>query len=76
MMQEPSRRLDLYRKAATEFSGLAKNATSPTLRSYYQRIAEDYLVRLDGELRSAERRGETASNARMSAGRKRTNCTN
>jgi hypothetical protein len=54
-MQRTSNKADLYRKVATEYSDLAKNATSPFLRGYYQRIAEDYLVRVEGELRFAER---------------------
>jgi hypothetical protein len=70
-MQEPSRRVDIYRRAATEFSGLAKSAASPSLRSYYQRIAEDYLVRVEGELRSTERRGEIASKESVSPASKR-----
>jgi hypothetical protein len=70
-MQEPSRRAEIYRKAAIEFSGLAKNAASPSLRSYYQRVAEDYLVRVEGELRSTERRGEAASKASASPASKR-----
>jgi hypothetical protein len=54
-MQQTSNKADLYRKVAAEYSDLAKNATSPFLRGYYQRIAEDYLVRVEGELRFAER---------------------
>jgi hypothetical protein len=57
-MPEPSNKADLYRKVAAEYAELAKNATSPFLRSYYQRIAEEYLVRVEGELRFAEREGE------------------
>jgi hypothetical protein len=60
-MQEPSNKADLYRKVAAEYSELAKNATSPFLRSYYQRIAEEYLVRVEGELRFAERQGKAIS---------------
>jgi hypothetical protein len=56
-MQQPSSKADLYRKVAAEYSELAKNATSPFLRSYYLRIAEEYLVRVEGELRFAEREG-------------------
>jgi hypothetical protein len=60
-MQEPSNKADLYRKVAAEYAELAKNATSPFLRSYYQRIAEEYLVRVEGELRFAEREGKAIS---------------
>ena len=60
-MPEPSNKADLYRKVAAEYAELAKNATSPFLRSYYQRIAEEYLVRVEGELRFAEREGKASS---------------
>ncbi len=60
-MPEPSNKADLFRKVAAEYAELAKNATSPFLRSYYQRIAEEYLVRVEGELRFAEREGKARS---------------
>jgi hypothetical protein len=48
-------RADRYRKVAAEYGGLSEDTTSPFLRAYYRRIAEEYLVRSDGELRAMER---------------------
>jgi hypothetical protein len=48
-------RADRYQKVAGEYSDLAKTASSPFLRTYYRRIAEEYRVRADSELRVAER---------------------
>ncbi len=50
-----AKRADRYRKVAAEYAGLSKDTTDPFLRSYYLRIAEEYLVRADGELRVMER---------------------
>jgi hypothetical protein len=52
-IQDPLRRADRYQKVAGEYSALAGAASSPFLRSYYQRIAEDYQLRAEGELRVA-----------------------
>jgi hypothetical protein len=56
-----------YRSVAAEYAGLSKDAADPFLRSYYLRIAEEYLVRAQGELRILEREKITAiaSNADM-----------
>jgi hypothetical protein len=49
-------RADRYRKVAAEYTGLSEAATDPSLiSSYYLRIAEDYLVQSQGELRALER---------------------
>jgi hypothetical protein len=40
---------------AAEYVGLSEDTTSPFLRAYYSRIAEEYLVRSDGELRALRR---------------------
>jgi hypothetical protein len=60
-IQDPLRRADRYQKVAGEYSDLAGAASSTFLRTYYQRIAEDYRLRAEGELRVAER--ESASTA-------------
>jgi hypothetical protein len=46
---------------AGEYSALAGAASSPFLRSYYQRIAEDYQLRAEGELRVAGREGASTA---------------
>jgi hypothetical protein len=48
-MSYPSSRADRYRKAAAEFSDLAKSATSDFSRGYYQRTAERCLMLAEGE---------------------------
>jgi hypothetical protein len=40
-MQDPAKRAKRYEKVAEEYSELAKDASSPFLRAYYQRIAEE-----------------------------------
>jgi hypothetical protein len=63
-MQDPAKRAERYQKVAGEYYGLAKEASSPSLRAYFQRIAEEYQVRALGELRVLEREGAPA-NARF-----------
>ena len=41
---------DRYLKAAEEFFALARATTTPFMRAYYQRVAQQYLS-LAGELR-------------------------
>jgi hypothetical protein len=53
VMMDPITRADLYWKESAKHSDLAKNASTPFLRSYYQRIAERYLTS-EGELRRPE----------------------
>jgi hypothetical protein len=54
-MQDPAKRAERYRKVAAEYYDLAKEASSPSLRAYFQRVAEEYRVRAQGELRVLER---------------------
>jgi hypothetical protein len=49
-MSYPSSRADRYRKAAAEFSDLAKSASSDFSRGYYQRTAERCLLLAEGEV--------------------------
>jgi hypothetical protein len=60
-MQHPLRRADRYQKMAGEYYDLAKEASSPSLRAYFQRTAEEYRVRAQGELRVLEREGAAAT---------------
>jgi hypothetical protein len=53
-MQDPLSSIDRNVKSADEFFDLAKTATSPFMRAYYQRVAVRYLSS-EGELRAAER---------------------
>jgi hypothetical protein len=43
------KRADRYQKVAREYCDLAKAASSPFLQEYFQRTAEDYRVRAQGE---------------------------
>jgi hypothetical protein len=56
-MKNPARRAERYRQTAAEYSELANDASSTFLRTYYRRIAEDYRLRAEGELRVLEREG-------------------
>ena len=47
-MQDPAKRAERYRKMAEEYAGLVKEASSPFLRAYYQRTAEEYRVLAQG----------------------------
>jgi hypothetical protein len=49
------KRADRYQKVAGEYCGLAKAASSPYLRDYFQRTAELYRIRARGELRVSGR---------------------
>ena len=60
-MQDPAKRAERYQKVVGEYYGLAKEASSPSLRAYFQRIAEEYQVRALGELRVLEREGAAAT---------------
>jgi hypothetical protein len=39
-----------FRKEAAKFSDLAKNASNPFVRDYYQRIAQRYLLHAGGPM--------------------------
>jgi hypothetical protein len=60
-MQDPTKRAERYRQMAEEYAELANAASSPFLRAYYQRTAEEYRVRAQGELRVLEREGAGAN---------------
>jgi hypothetical protein len=49
------KRADRYQKVAGEYYGLAKAASSSYLRDYFQRTAELYRLRAQGELRVSGR---------------------
>jgi hypothetical protein len=49
------KRAGRYQKVAGEYYGLAKAAPSPYLRDYFQRTAELYRLRAQGELRVSGR---------------------
>ena len=53
-----------YTKNAAEYAELAGNAASPVLRDYYQRIAKEYSVWAEAELRASDR--ESAAEQRRS----------
>jgi hypothetical protein len=59
--RDPKVRADRYQKMAGEYFELAKSATSPFLRASYQRSAEEYRIRAQGELRVLEREGVPAA---------------
>jgi hypothetical protein len=56
-MRDPLTRANRYQKVAGEYYDLAKAASSPFLRAYYQRTAEEYRVLAHGQLRVLERVG-------------------
>jgi hypothetical protein len=51
----PETRAKRYQKAAAEYADRARDSSSPFLRAFFQHIAEEYLVRADGELRVLNR---------------------
>jgi hypothetical protein len=53
-MQDPVKRSARYEKMADEYAELAKDASSPFLRAYFQRIAEQYRMHAADELKPAE----------------------
>jgi hypothetical protein len=59
-MQDPAKRAARYQKVAEEYAELS-NASSPFLRAYYQRIAEQYRMHSKDELRVLEREGAAAT---------------
>ena len=69
-MRDPVMRADRYQKVAVEYYDLAKEASSPSLRAYFQRVAEEYRVRAQGELRVLEHEGAAAT-ARFETWRRR-----
>jgi hypothetical protein len=59
--RDPKVRAERYQRLARQYFDLAKEASSPSLRSDYQRTAEEYRVRAQGELRLLEREGAAAT---------------
>jgi hypothetical protein len=59
-MRDPTKRADRYQKVAGEYYELAKEASSPSLRAYFQRVADEYRLRAQGELRLVERDGASS----------------
>jgi hypothetical protein len=53
-------RADRYRQTAAEYANRAKGTSTPYMRAYFQQIAEEYIVRADGELRAFERENMAA----------------
>jgi hypothetical protein len=53
-------RAERYRAVAADYNCLSKTASDVYLASYYLRIAKDYLVRSQDELRALEREQVTA----------------
>jgi hypothetical protein len=51
------KRADRYQKVAGEYYGLANATSSPYLREYFQRTAEQYRMRAQGERRVLECEG-------------------
>jgi hypothetical protein len=60
-MRDLTKRAVRYQKVAEEYYELAKEASSPSLRAYFHRVAEEYLVWAQGELRVLEREGAAAA---------------
>jgi hypothetical protein len=56
----PSIRRRAYRKVAAEYKGLSEETADQFLRSYYRRIADDYMERVDREARALLREGSSA----------------
>jgi hypothetical protein len=55
--RDPRMRAHRYQRLARQYFDLAKEASSPSLRADYQRTAEEYRLRAEGELRALEREG-------------------
>jgi hypothetical protein len=55
--RDPRIRADRYQRLARQYFELAKEASSPSLSASYQRTAEEYRVRAQGELRVLKREG-------------------
>ena len=53
---DPETRAKRYHQAAAEYAERARDASSPFLRVFFRHVAEEYLVRADGELRVLDRR--------------------
>jgi predicted component of type VI protein secretion system len=56
-MQDQAKRAERYRKVTEEYAELADAASSPFLRAFYRRFADEYRTHADRELRVVERDG-------------------
>jgi hypothetical protein len=56
---DPLSKIGRELKAAEDFFALAKNASSPFMRAYYQRVAERYLSS-EGDLNPVKRQSDEA----------------
>jgi hypothetical protein len=59
----PETRAKRYHQAAAEYADRAKDTSSPFLRAFFRHVAEEYLVRADGELRVLNRQKQIHSPA-------------
>lgn len=50
-----------YHQAATDYADRARDVASPFLRAFFRHVAEEYLVRADGELRVLDRQSQIRS---------------
>jgi hypothetical protein len=66
-MIDPSSTLGRELKAAEDFFALAKSASSPFMRVYYQRVAERYLSS-EGELKSLKKKEQRSTHDLASGG--------
>jgi hypothetical protein len=56
-MRDLARRAERYHKVADEYLELADAASTPFLRAYYHRVAEQYRQHAAGDLRVVEQDG-------------------
>jgi len=61
--RDPRMRADRYHRLARQYLELAKETSSPSLSASYQRTAEEYRIRAQGELRVLEREGASSADA-------------
>jgi hypothetical protein len=59
----PETRAKRYHQVAAEYADRARDSSSPFLRAFFQHVAEEYLVRADGELRVLKRQKQIHSPA-------------
>jgi hypothetical protein len=53
-MPDPLSAAERYRKAAAEFSHLAKSASNPFFCGYYQRLAQRYFLHAENQMKLAK----------------------
>jgi hypothetical protein len=62
-LNDPETRARRYQMAAAEYADRARDTSSPFVRAFFRHIAEEYLVRADGELRVLERKKQPQTSA-------------